>query len=250
MTYRDGIATITLNRPDRLNAMNQAMFTGMAQAFLRVAGDTSIKVAILTGIGRAFSAGLDLHERQESGARGLGYPDTSPLVNRPEAMNALDPEHNDALADAFARYEADDSLRAAVLTGAGPVSFSAGADLRRLIPPFRDAVRTGESPPWVMGGITGDADTGKPKIAVVNGHALAGGLELALACDFRLCSANATFGLAETKWAIIPRAGGTQRLPRAVPLGPALEMIMSGEPSAPRTRCAEASSTACWPPPT
>jgi enoyl-CoA hydratase/carnithine racemase len=164
----------------------------------------------------------------------IRYDVTGPVVvitiDRPEAMNALDPEHNDALADAFARYEADDSLRATVLTGAGPVSFSAGADLRRLIPPFRDAVRAGQSPPWVMGGITDDAAGGKPKIAAVNGHALAGGLELALACDFRLCSVNATFGLAETKWAIIPGAGGTQRLPRAIPLGPAMEMIMSGEP--------------------
>jgi len=151
-------------------------------------------------------------------------------VDRPEARNALDPEHNDALAQAFSRYQADDSLRAAVLTGAGDQAFSAGADLKRLIPPFRDAVRAGQSPPWVMGGITGPAGSGKPTIAAVNGHALAGGLELALACDFRLCSDNATFGLAETKWAIIPGAGGTQRLPRAIPLGPAMEMILTGEP--------------------
>lgn len=151
-------------------------------------------------------------------------------IDRPEAMNALDPKHNDALADAFAAYEADDSLRAAVLTGAGEKAFSAGADLRRLIPPYRDAVRDGQSPPWVIGGITGPDQGGKPKIAAVNGHALAGGLELALACDFRLASPNATFGLAETKWAIIPGAGGTQRLPHAIPLGPAMEMILTGEP--------------------
>jgi enoyl-CoA hydratase/carnithine racemase len=151
-------------------------------------------------------------------------------IDRPEAMNALDPEHNDALADAFGRYEADQRLRAAVLTGAGTQAFSAGADLKRLIPPFRDAVRSGLSPPWEMGGITGSSTVGKPKIAAVNGHALAGGLELALACDFRLCSDNASFGLAETKWAIIPGAGGTQRLPGVIPLGPAMEMILTGEP--------------------
>jgi enoyl-CoA hydratase/carnithine racemase len=81
LDLRDGIAVITLNRPRQLNAMNQAMFTGLARAFIRVAADESIKVAILTGSGRAFSAGLDLRERQESGARGLGYPDTTPLVN-------------------------------------------------------------------------------------------------------------------------------------------------------------------------
>lgn len=77
----EGVALITLNRPRQLNAMNRAMFTGMARAFIRVAEDNSIKAAIVTGAGRAFSAGLDLHERQESGARGLGYPDTAPLVN-------------------------------------------------------------------------------------------------------------------------------------------------------------------------
>jgi enoyl-CoA hydratase/carnithine racemase len=81
LDLRDGIAVITLNRPRQLNAMNQAMFTGLARAFIRVAADESVKVAILTGSGRAFSAGLDLRERQESGARGLGYPDTTPLVN-------------------------------------------------------------------------------------------------------------------------------------------------------------------------
>jgi enoyl-CoA hydratase/carnithine racemase len=150
-------------------------------------------------------------------------------IDRPEVMNAVDPEHNEALAAAFERYEGDESVRAAVLTGTGNAAFSAGADLRKLIPPFRDAVRAGNSPPWVLGGIT-DQVNGKPKIAAVNGHALAGGLELALACDIRLASVNASFGLAETKWGLIPGAGGTQRLPRAVPLGVAMEMILTGEP--------------------
>ena len=151
-------------------------------------------------------------------------------IDRAEAMNALDQEHNDQLTEAFARYEADPALRVAVLTGAGEKSFCAGADLGRLLPAFRDAVRAGEAPPWAFGGITGEAHGGKPKIAAVNGHALAGGLEMALACDIRLASPNARFGLAETKLAIIPGAGGTQRLPRTIPLGPAMEMILSGEP--------------------
>ncbi|MGQ0466070.1 MAG: enoyl-CoA hydratase/isomerase family protein [Sporichthyaceae bacterium] len=150
-------------------------------------------------------------------------------IDRPEFHNCLDPEHNDALAAAFADYEKDPNLRCAVLTGAGEKSFSAGADLKALIPPFRDAVRAGEAPPWVIGGIT-DGRMTKPVVAAVNGHALAGGMELALACDIRLASENASMGLAETKWAIIPGAGGTQRLARAVPLGLAMEVILSGDP--------------------
>lgn len=150
-------------------------------------------------------------------------------IDRPEAMNALDPAHNEALTGAFERFEREDSARVAVLTGAGNAAFSAGADLRKLIPPFHDAVRAGGSPPWALGGIT-DKAINKPTIAAVNGHALAGGLELALACDIRIASINATFGLAETKWGLIPGAGGTQRLPRVIPLAPALEMILTGEP--------------------
>lgn len=151
-------------------------------------------------------------------------------IDRPERMNCLDPQHNEDLTAAFARYENDDSLRCAVITGASDQSFCAGADLRELIPPFHDAARRRETPPWVFVGMTGFFDAQKPTIAAVNGHAIAGGLEIALACNIRIASPQASFGLAETKWAIIPGAGGTQRLPRAVPLGAAMEMILSGEP--------------------
>jgi enoyl-CoA hydratase/carnithine racemase len=151
-------------------------------------------------------------------------------IDRAEAMNCLDPEHNDALADAYRRFQGDDALRCAVLTGAGPKAFSAGADLKKLIPKVREAVLDDTAGPWVMGGMTMANVRAKPMVAAVNGHALAGGLELALACDVRICSPNATFGLAETKWAIIPGAGGTQRLPRAVPIGIAVEMILTGDP--------------------
>lgn len=151
-------------------------------------------------------------------------------IDRVEKMNALDDEHSRALTDAFKRYECDDRLRCAVVTGAGSVSFCAGADLDQLIPQVRGAVRRGESPEWEFGGLTGSSLQRKPTIAAVGGYALAGGLEIALACDIRIATPSATFGLAETKWAIIPGAGGTQRLPRAIPLGPAMEMILSGEP--------------------
>ncbi|MEJ8278099.1 enoyl-CoA hydratase/isomerase family protein [Pseudonocardia spirodelae] len=150
-------------------------------------------------------------------------------INRPEARNALDPGHQEALGAAVAAFEADDDLRVAVLTGAGDTVFSAGADLKTLIPAYRDRVRAGESPPWNFGGFTTTPRT-KPMIAAINGHALAGGCEMALACDIRLASPNATIGLAETRWAIIPGAGGTVRLPRAVPPGIAMEMILTGDP--------------------
>jgi enoyl-CoA hydratase/carnithine racemase len=151
-------------------------------------------------------------------------------INRPEAMNALDPETNAELARAWRDFDADPELLVGVLTGAGDRAFSAGADLKKLIPLQREQARRGESSEWNFGGLTRGFTTWKPVIAAVNGHCLAGGLEMALACDVRLCSPNATFGLSEVRWGIIPGAGGTQRLPRAVPLGSALEMILSGEP--------------------
>lgn len=151
-------------------------------------------------------------------------------IDRPEARNALDPEHNAALAAALAEADADEQVRAIVLTGAGGNSFCAGIDLKTFLPPVRDRARAGGRPEWELGGITGARPRATPIIAAINGHALAGGLELALACDFRIASDNATLGLAETRWALIPGAGGTQRLPRAIPLGPALQMLLTGDP--------------------
>jgi len=150
-------------------------------------------------------------------------------INRPAAMNAIDSAHNAALEEAWRRLNEDRQIRAGVLTGAGVRAFCAGADLKELIPSHHNAVRAGSRAPWTMGGLTLEPHFGKPMIAAVNGHALAGGMELALACDIRVCAPNATFGLAETKWALIPGAGGTQRLPRTVPLGWAMEMILTGE---------------------
>src|SRR6202011_2082631 len=114
--------------------------------------------------------------------------------------------------------------------GVGDRAFCAGADLRDLLPAYRDAVRSGTHPVWAFGGVTGNTSQGKPIIAAINGYALAGGLEMALACDIRLAAPHARFGLAATKLAIPPGAGGTQRLPRTIPLGPAMEMILTGEP--------------------
>ncbi len=153
-------------------------------------------------------------------------------INRPEARNAIDPETADELNAAWVRFRDDDELWVSVLTGSGEKSFCAGADLRRVrefyaeLTPSERRQRSEHQPGF--GGITRNLPIFKPIIAAVNGHCLAGGLELALACDFRFASPHASFGLPEVRWGIVPGAGGTQRLARAVPLGIAMEMILSG----------------------
>lgn len=153
-------------------------------------------------------------------------------INRPEAMNAIDPETHQALIDAWTRFRDDDAVWVAILTGAGDKAFSAGADLKKMIPAafgggrgYNPAAHDG----YGLGGITRGLEIWKPMIAAINGFCLAGGLEQALACDFRLAAPHAKFGLTEVRWAIMPGAGGTQRLPRAVGLTKALEMVLTGE---------------------
>ena len=154
----DHVATITLNRPDVHNAMNEAMRRDLTRCFDAIAVDEEVKVVVVTGAGeRAFSAGADIREFVE------------PLV---------------------------------------PVRFR--EQRRRL--DFRQAMDR----------------CGQPIIAAVNGFALGGGLELALACDIRIAAMGATLGLTEINLAIIPGGGGTQRLPRLVGRGKALEMILTG----------------------
>jgi enoyl-CoA hydratase/carnithine racemase len=161
----------------------------------------------------------------------LDGPVLEVTINRPHVMNALDTEADAELRRTWVRFNADPGLQVAILTGAGEKAFCAGADLKTLIPAFSEGARANANIDWHFGGgLARGLVIEKPIIAAVNGHCLAGGLEMALACDIRICSPNATFGLAEVKWAIIPGAGGTQRLPRAVPLGMAMEMILSGDP--------------------
>ncbi len=153
-------------------------------------------------------------------------------LNRPEAMNAIDPETQNELIDAWIRFRDDPEAWVAILTGAGEKAFSAGADLKKLIPQAFAAGAGGRGRghnDYGLGGITRGLEIWKPMIAAVNGHALAGGLEQVLACDLRVAAEHATFGLTEVRWAIMPGAGGTQRLPRAVPLCKAMEMILTGE---------------------
>jgi enoyl-CoA hydratase/carnithine racemase len=154
-------------------------------------------------------------------------------INRPDAMNAIDPETHQALVDAWIRFRDDDGAWVAILTGAGDKAFSAGADLKKMIPAAFTGGR-GYNPvahnAYGLGGITRGLEIWKPMIAAVNGYCLAGGLEQALACDVRLAASHATFGLTEVRWAIMPGAGGTQRLPRVVGLTKALEIILTAEP--------------------
>jgi E-phenylitaconyl-CoA hydratase len=150
-------------------------------------------------------------------------------IDRPQARNAIDPADNEALADAFRELDRRDDCRVGVLTGAGEVAFCAGADLRRLIPLRRQEALDKAPQGTSFGGITRDFRVSKPLIAAINGYCLAGGLELALACDIRICVEHATFALTEVKWGLIPGGGGTQRLTRAVPLAWANRMILTGE---------------------
>jgi enoyl-CoA hydratase len=154
----DRIATVTINRPDKLNALNGAVLSELAQAMSALASDDAVGAIIITGAGRSFVAGADIGEIASAPAAAL---------------------------EAFSRR---------------------GQEIFRAIERSR-----------------------KPVIAAVNGFALGGGCELALACHVRVASTKAKFGLPEVKLGLIPGYGGTQRLPRLVGRGPALRLILSGE---------------------
>jgi enoyl-CoA hydratase len=149
-------------------------------------------------------------------------------VNRPEKLNALNRETLLALGDCFAALAADSAAGAVILTGAGEKAFVAGADIADLAGldalAAREWARLGQRVFSQIEAMT------KPVIAAVNGYALGGGLELAMACHLRIASENARLGLPELKLGIIPGNGGTQRLPRLVGRGRALEMMLTGEP--------------------
>lgn len=149
-------------------------------------------------------------------------------LDRPDAMNAIDPALRAALKDAWARVRADDGIRVAVLTGAGERAFCTGADLKKTMPPkesFAELTFGRAESDHLLTGM----DLDKPLIAAVNGYALGGGLELALACDIRFASANAQFGLTEVRIGSMPGAGGTQTLPRIVGMSNAMLMLFTGD---------------------
>jgi enoyl-CoA hydratase len=146
-------------------------------------------------------------------------------INRPEARNAVNGEVANGLERAVDRLEGDDELWIGILTGVPPV-FSAGADLKEV-----NAGRSG-SITTERGGFAGFVarERTKPVIAAVDGPALAGGTELALACDLIVASTSATFGIPEVKRCLVAGGGGLFRLPRAVPFNVAMEMALTGDP--------------------
>jgi enoyl-CoA hydratase len=149
-------------------------------------------------------------------------------VNRPEKLNALNQKTMDELRECFEGIERDDEVRAVILTGAGEKAFVGGADINEL------AVQTPvEGKEMSVRGqriLDLIEHLGKPVIAAINGYALGGGCELALACTLRIASENARLGQPEVKLGLIPGYAGTQRLTRLVGKGRALEMVLSGDP--------------------
>lgn len=145
-------------------------------------------------------------------------------INRPEVLNALSPEALIELTDVLISFRDDPQLRAGIITGAGEKAFCTGMDLNSIQPDSQ-----GSSNPRPEGTLVRGLELWKPLIAAVNGYAFGGGLEIALACDIRIASENASFGLTEVTLGLIPGWGGTQRLPRLIPFGKAAEMILMGQ---------------------
>ncbi|MBF8185010.1 enoyl-CoA hydratase/isomerase family protein [Nonomuraea sp. K274] len=149
------------------------------------------------------------------------------VLNRPEAMNSIDPETRAMLHAAWERVNTDESIRVALITGAGDRAFCTGSDLKRTMPPAESyaQIAFGDGGDHLLKGFPRD----KPVIAAINGYAIGGGLEIALACDIRICSETAQFGLAEVQIGSIPGAGGTQRLTRMIGRSTAMQMLLTGD---------------------
>src|SRR5437879_11598512 len=149
-------------------------------------------------------------------------------INRPDKLNALNMATMSERRQAFTEWRDDIETRVALLTGAGEKAFVAGADIGEL-----NKNNPVEAKAYTHKGqavLDLIENLGKPVIACINGYALGGGCELALACSFRLASENAKLGQPEVKLGIIDGYGGSQRLPRLVGKGPALQILLTGEP--------------------
>jgi len=158
-------------------------------------------------------------------------------LDREHVHNALDPESMVRFRHILQDFRDDGSLSVAIITGAGSRAFCAGTDLKSapattspfaasLLNPWEDGVSTGG---YVRAITVSEIEVGKPLIAAINGHAAGGGLEIALDCDLRIASTNATFSLPEAKWATLPAVGGVSHLLRAVPQAVAMKMLLTGD---------------------
>jgi enoyl-CoA hydratase len=148
-------------------------------------------------------------------------------LNRPKVLNALSRRTWEDLRTAFEAARIDTEVRGIILTGAGDKAFIAGADISELA--HLSAVEAEESSRYGQAVLDLIENLGKPVIAAVNGFALGGGCETAMACTIRISSENAKFGQPEVKLGLLPGGGGTQRMPRLVGKGRALQLILSGE---------------------
>ncbi len=154
-------------------------------------------------------------------------------INRPRVMNSLDFTANDKLVEAWRNFADDPDLRVEMITGSGAKAFCAGADLKTYTmsfattsaPEFRKKYTNGPG----IGGITRNLHVYKPIVAAINGYAISGGFEIALACDIRFCSEHAEFGLQDVKWGFHACDGALIRLRDIVGRGNAMEMILSGD---------------------
>lgn len=148
-------------------------------------------------------------------------------ISRSEVLNALNQETKEELSQLLQALNQDKTIRAIILTGSGEKAFCAGADIAEL--KSLDS-KSGKARAIAGQKLTKQIDAlDKPVIAAVNGYALGGGCELAMACDFRIASENAKFGQPEVNLGLIPGFGGTQRLPRLIGKGKAMELILTGD---------------------
>lgn len=166
---------------------------------------------------------MEYNNLQTKKEEGIGWI----IINRPKKLNALNSETIQELHDAFLSYLDDTEVGVVILTGSGDKAFIAGADIGELsqldFSGGKDYVSKGQDLTKLIENFQ------KPVIAAVNGYALGGGTEMALACHIRIASDNAKMGQPEVKLGLIPGFGGTQRLPRLVGKGRAMELILSGK---------------------
>jgi E-phenylitaconyl-CoA hydratase len=155
------------------------------------------------------------------------------VINRPEKMNALDPEHYRGLSDAWIQVRDRADIRCAVITGAGEKAFCAGADLKASVGVKRETQDLWLTQKGQL--LNRGLEVWKPVVAAINGLCLGGGVTLLLATDIRFAVPEATFGLTEVKRGLIPSNGGTQRVINQLPYPIAMQMLLTGEAIAAQT---------------